>query len=100
MANVVDRAREGEEPGRLGLPFWQLWSASSLSNLADGLVKVALPLVAVTLTDSPGLIAGVTLAVPCPGCCSPCRPGRWPTGWTDASRWSRPTSCGPPEWPS
>jgi MFS family permease len=66
MANMVDRAREGEGPGRLGLPFWQLWSASSLSNLADGLVKVALPLVAVTLTDSPGLVAGVTLAVTLP----------------------------------
>ena len=66
MANVVNRAREGEEPGRLGLPFWQLWSASSLSNLADGLVKVALPLVAVTLTDSPGLVAGVTLAFTLP----------------------------------
>jgi hypothetical protein len=34
----VDHPREGEEPDRLGLPFWQLWSASSLSNLADGLV--------------------------------------------------------------
>jgi MFS family permease len=66
MANVVDRAREGEEPGRLGLPFWRLWSASSLSNLADGLVKVALPLVAITLTDSPGLVAGATLAVTLP----------------------------------
>jgi MFS family permease len=66
MANVVDQAREGEEPGRLGLPFWRLWSASSLSNLADGLVKVALPLVAITLTDSPGLVAGVTLAVTLP----------------------------------
>ena len=60
MANVVDHPREGEDPGRLGLPFWQLWSASTLSNLADGLVKIALPLVAVTLTDSPGLVAGVT----------------------------------------
>ena len=66
MANVVHRAREGREPGRLGLPFWQLWSASSLSNLADGLVKIALPLVAVTLTDSPGLVAGVTFAVTLP----------------------------------
>jgi hypothetical protein len=60
MANAVGRAPEGQEPGRLGLPFWRLWSASSLSNLADGLVKIALPLVAVTLTDSPGLVAGVT----------------------------------------
>jgi len=66
VANVVDRPREGEEPDRLGLPFWQLWSASTLSNLADGLVKIALPLVAVTLTDSPGLVAGVTLAVTLP----------------------------------
>ena len=66
MANVVNRPRESEEPGRLGLPYWQLWSASSLSNLADGLVKIALPLVAVTLTDSPGLVAGITLAVTLP----------------------------------
>jgi MFS family permease len=67
MANVVDRPREGEEPDhRLGLPYWQLWSASAVSNLADGLVKIALPLVAVTLTDSPGLVAGITLAVTLP----------------------------------
>ena len=67
MANVVDRPREGEEPDhRLGLPFWQLWSASAVSNLADGLVKIALPLVAVSLTDSPGLVAGITLAVTLP----------------------------------
>jgi MFS family permease len=66
MAHLVDHPREGKEPDRLGLPFWQLWSASSLSNLADGLVKIALPLVAVTLTDSPGLVAGVTLAVTLP----------------------------------
>jgi MFS family permease len=58
MAQLVDR--------RLGPPFWRLWSASALSNLADGLVKIALPLVAVTLTDSPGLVAGVTLAVTLP----------------------------------
>jgi MFS family permease len=56
----------GEEASRLGLPFWQLWSASTLSNLADGLVKIALPLVAVTVTDSPALVAGVALAVTLP----------------------------------
>jgi MFS family permease len=66
VSNVVGHPREGEEPGRLGLPFWQLWSASSLSNLADGLVKIALPLVAVTVTDSPALVAGVALAVTLP----------------------------------
>jgi MFS family permease len=62
----MDRPAGGEEPDGLGRPFWQLWSASSLSNLADGLVKIALPLIAVTLTDSPGLVAGVTLAVTLP----------------------------------
>ncbi|HEX8133854.1 MAG TPA: MFS transporter [Actinomycetes bacterium] len=48
------------------MPFWRLWSASALSNLADGLVKIALPLVAVTVTDSPALVAGVALAVTLP----------------------------------
>src|ERR687892_2609456 len=66
VSNVADRLREGEEPDRLGLAFWQLWSGSGLSNLADGLVKIALPLVAVTLTNSPGLVAGVALAVTLP----------------------------------
>ncbi|HEX4905843.1 MAG TPA: MFS transporter [Acidimicrobiales bacterium] len=37
-------------------------TASALSNLADGVFQVALPLLAVTLTRSPGLVAGVTLA--------------------------------------
>lgn len=66
MSSVADRPRRAHEPGRLGLSFWKLWSASSLSNLADGLVKTALPLVAVTLTESPGLVAGVTFAVTLP----------------------------------
>jgi MFS family permease len=66
MSEVGDRAHGGAAPGGLGPSFWQLWSASALSNLADGLVKIALPLVAVTLTDSPGLVAGVTLAVTLP----------------------------------
>jgi MFS family permease len=66
VPNVVDHPAEREEPGRLGVPFWQLWSASSLSNLADGLVRIALPLVAVTLTDSPALVAGVAVAVTLP----------------------------------
>jgi MFS family permease len=66
MSDVVDQPAERGEPSRLGLPFWQLWSASTLSNLADGLVKIALPLVAVTVTDSPTLVAGVALAVTLP----------------------------------
>jgi MFS family permease len=66
MSEAADHPYEDKERGRLGLAFWRLWSASTLSNLADGLVKIALPLVAVTLTASPGLVAGVTLAVTLP----------------------------------
>lgn len=50
----------------LGRPFWSLWSSSSLSNLADGVLKVALPLAALRFTDSPLLIAGVSLALTLP----------------------------------
>lgn len=50
----------------LGGSFWRLWTSSSLSNLADGLFKVALPLVALRLTDSPLLIANVTTALTVP----------------------------------
>ncbi len=64
-----ETGEHADRPGRpepLGRAFWQLWSASSLSNLADGVVKVALPLVAVRLTDSPALVAGVGVAVTLP----------------------------------
>lgn len=46
----------------LGRSFNRLLTASALSNLADGVFQVALPLLAVTLTRSPGLVAGVALA--------------------------------------
>lgn len=47
-----------------GLPasYWRLWTASAGSNLADGIFWIALPLLAIQLTDSPALIAGVTIA--------------------------------------
>jgi MFS family permease len=54
------------ERPRLGRAFWQLWTAAGLSNLADGIFKVALPLVAVRLTHSPTLIAGLTIALTLP----------------------------------
>lgn len=46
--------------------FWALWSATAVSNLADGIFKLALPLLATRLTDSPGLVAGVAFAVRLP----------------------------------
>lgn len=51
---------------RLGSGFWKLWTSSALSNLADGVMKVALPLVAIRYTDSPALIAGLTFAFTLP----------------------------------
>ncbi|WFE43061.1 MFS transporter [Verrucosispora sp. WMMD1129] len=51
---------------RLGGRFWRLWSASAVSNLADGIVKIALPLVAVGYTRSPVLVAGVAAAYSLP----------------------------------
>jgi MFS family permease len=50
----------------LGAAFWRLWTSAALSNLADGIVKVSLPLVALRLTDSPTLIAGLAFAVTVP----------------------------------
>jgi MFS family permease len=69
MGAWVQNGPGGAGRGRsapLGRAFWQLWSASTLSNLADGVVKVSLPLVAVTLTDSPALVAGIVVAVTLP----------------------------------
>ena len=46
--------------GRLGPSFWRLLAASTSSNVADGLLRVALPLLAASLTRDPVLIAGLT----------------------------------------
>ena len=46
--------------------FWRLLSASSISNLADGVLAIAVPLVAIGLTRSPLAIAGLSTAVALP----------------------------------
>ena len=50
----------------LGARYWKLWTSAGLSNLADGVMKVALPLVAIRYTDSPVLIAGLSFAFTLP----------------------------------
>ncbi len=50
----------------LGGGFRLLWTSSGLSNLADGILKVALPLLAIRFTDSPTLIAGLAFALTLP----------------------------------
>ncbi|MFV2106234.1 MFS transporter [Micromonospora sp. LOL_015] len=59
-------ARVSVDPQRLGGRFWRLWSASVVSNLADGIVKIGLPLVAIGYTSSPALVAGVAVAFSLP----------------------------------
>jgi MFS family permease len=46
----------------LNLAFWRLFAADAVSSLGDGLVIVAFPLLALTMTTDPVLIAGVAIA--------------------------------------
>jgi len=46
--------------------FWRLLSASGLSNLADGVLAIAVPLIAIGLTRSPIAIAGLSVVVALP----------------------------------
>lgn len=50
------------QSGRLGRRFLTLWAASTASNLGDGVWLVAAPLLAVTLTRDPTLVAGLAFA--------------------------------------
>jgi len=44
----------------LGGNFWRLLAASAVSNLGDGIVRTAIPLLAITLTRDPLLIGAIT----------------------------------------
>ena len=46
----------------LGGSFYRLWSASLASNLADGLLAAAAPLLALRLTDDPFAVSAITAA--------------------------------------
>ena len=50
----------------LGPSFWKLLTSSGLSNVADGVLKTALPLVALQYTRSPGLIAALAFVMTLP----------------------------------
>jgi len=56
---------------RLGRNFHKALVASGFANLADGVFQVALPLLAVQLTRSPVLIAGVAIAARLPWLLAP-----------------------------
>ena len=64
---MADETVTRTEPAAgLGAAFWRLWTSSALSNLADGIVKVSLPLVGIRFTDSPTLIAGLAFVLTLP----------------------------------
>jgi MFS family permease len=58
---VTDATAVPARPG-LGVNYHKLWASSAAANLADGIFTIALPLMAVSLTTSPALIAGVAIA--------------------------------------
>jgi len=64
----ANQAQSTPNRGRppLGAAYWRLWTSAGLSDLADGVVKVALPLVAIGFTRSPALIAGLGFAFTLP----------------------------------
>ncbi|HEY3722184.1 MAG TPA: MFS transporter, partial [Acidimicrobiia bacterium] len=47
---------------RLGANYVRLWSASTVSNLGDGVTLAAVPLLAASLTRSPTSIAAISFA--------------------------------------
>jgi len=49
----------GKSRPRLGRDFGKLWTAAAFSNLADGIGRVAVPLIATTLTRDPLAIAAI-----------------------------------------
>lgn len=61
-ARALIRAFGGDLPAN----FWRLWTSAVAANLADGIVAVAVPLIAVRLTSSPAEVAGVTVAARLP----------------------------------
>ena len=68
MSDVGQRDHESGQvagPGStrgLGSNYRKLWSASTISNLGDGIDSAAIPLLAETLTRDPLLFAGVAIA--------------------------------------
>jgi len=62
MAIAVDTQLVYRQSRRLPLAYWSVWAASTISALGDGLVLVAFPLLAITYTSDPRLIAGVAIA--------------------------------------
>src|SRR6202035_2478426 len=54
--------RSGTRRPRLGTHYWRLWWANAISSTGDGAFVAALPLLAVTISRDPRLVAGAVVA--------------------------------------
>ncbi len=59
MAQTIDPPAIRNRPA-LGSPYWRIWWANTVSSVGDGALVSALPLLAVTVTTNPELIALVS----------------------------------------
>lgn len=59
MTGVITDAKPKPARAPLGRDFGKLWTAAAFSNLADGLGRTAVPLIATTLTDDPLAISAI-----------------------------------------
>lgn len=60
MATRSPQRPDGRAP--LGPAFGRLWGAGAATNLGDGMLATALPLIAAALTQDPLAVAGLTIA--------------------------------------
>ena len=64
MNNINEHSHENSR--RLPNSYWRLFSSSTISNLGDGMVVAAAPLLAISLTDDSRLIAAISFAAMLP----------------------------------
>lgn len=62
----MSTAYDGQPSLSLGPNYRKVWASAVASNLADGIFWVSLPLIAITLTTEPALVAGVAIAAELP----------------------------------
>jgi len=63
---VTEASSRNDRPAPLGLRFWSVWTAATASNVGDGIVLAALPLLAASLTREPLAVAATTIAIRLP----------------------------------
>ena len=63
MTQTIGGSSTSQGRPRLGRHYWRMWWANAISSTGDGAFVAALPLLAVTITRDPRLVAVVTAAI-------------------------------------